>query len=127
MVLGTRQKTAKSGESRQVREVQDCVVYVPILKKLERLLENEDVITQVNTCNAYKKKYGQFIYHIYRGHSSQQSGVINDYCDGQNYRSHPLFSKSELVSLQIFLYYDDIEVVNPIGSHKTVHKLGKYM
>ena len=105
MVLGTRQKkTAKSGESREVREVQDCVVYVPILKTLERLLENEDVITQVNTCNAYKKVWPVYLSYlqIYRGHSSQQSGVINDY-----YRSHPLFSKSELVSLQIFLYYDD--------------------
>ena len=62
---------------------------------------------------------------IYRGHSSQHPGILSDYCDGQNYRSHPLFSRNELVSLQILLYYDDIEVVNPIGSHKAVHKLGR--
>ena len=49
MVLGTRQKPAKSGENREICEVQDCVVFVPILKTLERLLENEDVVTQVNT------------------------------------------------------------------------------
>lgn len=59
-------------------------------------------------------------------HSSQADpGVLHDYCDGQDFHSHPLFSTNEL-SLQIFLYYDDIEVVNPIGSHKAVHKLGIY-
>ena len=35
------------GENREIREVRDCIVYVPILKTLQRLLENEDVVTQV--------------------------------------------------------------------------------
>lgn len=58
MVLGTRQKPAKSGGNREIREVQDCVVYVPILKTLERLL---DVVTQVNTCIIVMIEHGQFI------------------------------------------------------------------
>jgi hypothetical protein len=30
-------------------------------------------------------------------------------------------------ALQIVLYYDDIEVTNPIGSHRNIHKLGGLM
>ena len=29
--------------------------------------------------------------------------------------------------LQVALYYDDLEVSNPLGSKTKVHKLGKYM
>ena len=41
--------------------------------------------------------------------------MIADYCDGQVYRQHPLFSRDPH-ALQIILYYDDVEVVNPLGS-----------
>ena len=50
--------------------------------------------------------------------------VLADYRDGVQYMQHPLFSKDRH-ALQIFLYYDDAEVVNPLGSSATVHKLGK--
>lgn len=54
----------------------------------------------------------------------QMSGdVLADYCDGIQYRQHPLFGKDRH-ALQIFLYYDDAEVVNPLGSSATIHKLG---
>lgn len=51
-------------------------------------------------------------------------GILMDYCDGLLYRQHPLFGKDRH-ALQIFLYYDDAEVVNPLGSSATIHKLGK--
>ena len=34
--------------------------------------------------------------------------------------------KKEQRLLNIALYYDDIEVVNPIGNSRKKHKLGKY-
>ena len=37
---------------------------------------------------------------------------------------HPLFREDQK-ALQIFLYYDDVEMCNPLGSKKTVHKMGK--
>ena len=48
-----------------------------------------------------------------------------DYCDGQFYKQHPLYMM-EPDALQLIAYYDDIETSNPIGSHRTKHKLGKY-
>ena len=54
-----------------------------------------------------------------------QSGteVLSDFCDGQAFHTHPLFSDHPN-ALQLLLYYDDVEVVNPIGSHRKIHKLG---
>ena len=37
-----------------------------------------------------------------------------------------LFSVHEN-SLQLFLYYDDVEFCNPLGSKKQIHKLGECM
>ena len=51
-------------------------------------------------------------------------GILGDYCDGRQYQTHDLFSKDNH-ALQIMLYYDDVEVCNPIGSAATIYKLGK--
>lgn len=52
-------------------------------------------------------------------------GVMVDFCDGVHYSSHPLF-KNDPTALQIILYYDDVEVSNPLGSSATIHKLGLF-
>ena len=57
-----------------------------------------------------------------QGHA-QSDGIIGDYCDGTAYKCHPLFSVHS-TALQFMLYYDDIEVCNPIGSKAKKHKLG---
>lgn len=51
---------------------------------------------------------------------------MKDYCDGTAYREHELFQNSEH-ALQIQMYYDDIDVCNPIGSKSTIHKLGIFV
>ena len=48
---------------------------------------------------------------------------MGDYCDSPAFRSHPLFS-NDPSALQIMLYYDDVEVTNPLGSKTKTHKLG---
>ena len=40
------------------------------------------------------------------------------------FKSHPLF-KEDPLALQIIAYYDDVEVCNPLGSHRGINKLGK--
>ncbi|XP_046859362.1 uncharacterized protein LOC124452791 isoform X2 [Xenia sp. Carnegie-2017] len=57
-------------------------------------------------------------------HSHQrQDGLLSDYCDGNEFKSHPLFS-IDPTALQIILYYDEVESVNPLGSKTGKHKLG---
>ena len=58
-----------------------------------------------------------------RGHG-RSDDLISDYCDGDAYKSHPLFS-TDPHALQILLYYDDLEITNPLGSHTKVHKIGE--
>lgn len=60
---------------------------------------------------------------IERGHTNT-SGLLEDFCDGQNFSTHPLFS-IEAKGLQIFLYYDEVKVCNPLGSRVKVHKIGE--
>ena len=54
-------------------------------------------------------------------HMSNDS--LQDFCDGLFFKSHPLFS-CDSYALQIVGYYDDLEVVNPLGSYVKKHKLG---
>ena len=51
--------------------------------------------------------------------------MLKDFCDGRASKDHSLFSVHRN-GLQILLYFDDIEVVNNLGSHKKVHKLGMW-
>ena len=48
---------------------------------------------------------------------------LSDYCDGEHFKHHPLFSQNPS-SLQIILYYDELELCNPLGSRKRKHKIG---
>ena len=50
-------------------------------------------------------------------------GVLGDYCDGELFASSSLF-KEDPCALQIQLYYDELEICNPLGSKAKKHKLG---
>ena len=52
-----------------------------------------------------------------------ESNFLADFSDGTAFRSHPMFSVNPH-ALQIFAYYDDVEVVNPLGAYTKTHKLG---
>ena len=51
-------------------------------------------------------------------------GMMSDFCDAQVFHHHPLFSRDPS-ALQLILYYDEMEVVNPLGSKTSKHKVGK--
>ena len=54
--------------------------------------------------------------------------MVSDFCDGSVYKKHSLFSSdSDVCSLEIMAYYDDVEVCNPLGSRAKKHKLGMYV
>ena len=57
-----------------------------------------------------------------RGHACGDN-LLGDYCDGTDMLHHPLFSIQNK-ALQIMLYFDEVEVCNPLGTKVKVHKLG---
>ena len=59
---------------------------------------------------------------VENGHKTS-SGTLEDFCDGEVFTSHPLFS-CHCNALQILLYFDELEVCNPLGSKAKIHKLG---
>ena len=52
------------------------------------------------------------------------NGLLGDYCDGELFKNNQLF-KDDPTALQIQLYYDELEVCNPLGTKAKKHKLGK--
>ena len=56
-------------------------------------------------------------------HQSDSDDIMSDFCDGNYYRLHSLFNDPYPV-LQICLYFDELEVCNPLRSKRTLHKLG---
>lgn len=63
---------------------------------------------------------------VNNNHSCNQEGTIQDFCDGEFIKQHELF-RTHPQALQIIMYYDDIEVGNPLGSKSGIHKLGKHV
>lgn len=56
---------------------------------------------------------------------NRNDGLKSDYCDGEQFRHHPLFS-TDPCALQLLLYFDELEVCNPLGSRANKHKLGNF-
>ncbi len=89
---------------RQVRRT-DNFYYVPLFDTLNALLALNEV--QAEVLNPH----------------SAEGNNLSDFCDGLIFKSHCLFS-TDPTALQIIGYYDELEVVNPIGSYVKKHKLG---
>ena len=53
----------------------------------------------------------------------RSDGLLSNFYDGSDFNSHQLFQSSH-PSLQVNLYFDDVEICNPLGSKAKVHKLG---
>ncbi len=81
-----------------IKEVKRCGYYIPLQKTLQALLNLPEVNTAVMT-----------------PHYSESS-MMKEICIGTYIRTHPLFSKDSN-ALAIVLNYDDVEIVNPLGSH----------
>ena len=84
----------------------DKFYYVPLCSTLGKMMELDDYQSEV-----------------LNPHMSTSNDCLGEFCDGSLYKSHPLFSLDPY-ALQIIGYYDDVEVVNPLGSYVKKHKLG---
>ncbi len=85
----------------------DTYHYVPILSTIEQLLNDNSIIEHLE------------------GFPSRirNDGVIEDFCDANVFKNHPLFSRDP-EALQIIGYFDELEVCNPLGTHVKKHKVG---
>ena len=89
------------------RQVKDSFHYIPILQVIELISSNDGIRELVmSECDAAE-------------------GFMEKYRDGENFKKHPFFSVNNS-GIQLQIYYDDLEVVNALGSRTIIHKLGAF-
>lgn len=55
--------------------------------------------------------------------TSKNNEVLTSFLNGSTWRNIKIKFKGKIV-LPIFVYYDDVEIGNPLGSHSGIHKMG---
>ena len=95
-----------TGTKRQLIERQDSYQYISLLASLKSLLSDSSIMDEVEQCPLRVRS----------------DGLIEDYCDGNRFKSHPLFSKDPR-ALQIIAFFDELELCNPLGTHVKKRKL----
>jgi len=93
-----------SGAMRQIIK-RDTFQYVPLLKLLALLLSDAGIRDATDATH----------------HAGD--GYMQDFCDGSLFENIPLFVEDK-TALQLCMYFDECEVVNPLGSRKGIHKIG---
>lgn len=100
VVLGSKFVFVKG----EIKQVKPLGYIVPFAASLKNLLEMPEVWQHIETPHVSSDEY------------------MHDICDGKFIREHPLFVRNPR-AIQIILSCDDLELVNPLGSHVKKHKL----
>lgn len=106
--LGNRLSYRGVGQKRSQVMVQDFFYYVPLVEQLKVLLLNP-----------------KYRHEVFKEKIQPQNGILNDIDDGTIVHTHPLLSLQGN-SLKIVLYFDDVELCNPIGTRRLIHKVGLF-
>jgi hypothetical protein len=101
--LGARTDTVSSGRKRRKVESFQYISIIETLQALMSIEEHRDILTNETVCACDSR--------------------FKSFRDGNKYQSSPYFAKYPN-SLRITLYYDDVEITNPLGSRTGIHKLG---
>jgi hypothetical protein len=104
--LGTRTEVRVQNFKRQQVVVSDTFMYVPLLDTLKKIISVPELAEYFTPekCTVSQNSYECFH-------------------DSYSFKNNQLFSRYPN-SIQIQLFYDDFETVNPLGSKRGVHKLG---
>ncbi|KAK3924210.1 Zinc finger protein 585B [Frankliniella fusca] len=81
--------------------------YIPVIKTLTLLMKNEKIRNLIDA------------------ETASQDGILRSCLDGRRAQTHPLVSRFPKI-LRLQLYWDDVEVVNPLGSKTTIHKIAAF-
>lgn len=109
VALGMRYDQVVDHKTGQIiqKMVTDTFQYIPVLEVLKLVLNHDKVCDLITSEARYK------------------NGQLASYCDGVQFSQHGMF-KDNPHALRLQLFYDDVEVVNPIGTKTCIHKLGMF-
>ncbi|XP_039660298.1 uncharacterized protein LOC120561302 [Perca fluviatilis] len=80
-------------------------VYVPILQMLQTMFKNTDLLDKIQETKP--SPLGMFMSHE----------------DGTYFKENQFLSEAGEMKLSLILYVDDIEIANPLGTSRKIHKL----
>ena len=99
IVLGKHRKVCKRKNKKKIVEVEDSFYYVPILQSLQQQLSAPRIFQMVMNAEVQQ---GQ-----------EDAIILTDFSNGTLFNEHPLFS-NDARAIQLLLYYDDVNVCNPL-------------
>jgi hypothetical protein len=104
ITLGRNRKTVGSGFKRRNLVVNDSFFYIPIIETVRAIYNCPKMLQKFNLQSP-----------------SADPSKLFDFRDGTTAR-RGFFTDER--NLQLYLYYDDVEICNPLGSKKKIHKIG---
>ncbi|XP_068707636.1 uncharacterized protein [Montipora foliosa] len=107
IILGVYHTKARRGCKLKTIQKSDEAFYIPLIESLQQLLNDESILEEVE--NPHQRN----------------DDLLCDFCDGDMFQEHPLFG-TDPYALQVIVYFDELEVCNPLGSRATKHKIGAF-
>ncbi|XP_020909444.1 uncharacterized protein LOC110247358 [Exaiptasia diaphana] len=107
ILLGKIKAPRKRNGKRSIVEIENSFYYVPLLQTLQLQLNSPELFDIILAGPIYSK----------------DSEVLQDFCDGTFMNSHELFA-TDKCSIKILLYYDDVNVCNPLSNKN--HKISAF-
>lgn len=107
--LGTRINNIidrKTGTFILTKIVETCQC-IPIIESLSMVLRNKEIRDAIEA------------------EKESSNDILASFIDGQHFKNHTFFQKYKH-AIRIQLYYDELEITNPLGSKTCIHKLGVF-
>lgn len=111
ILLGYRSETRNRNGYNILKTVKDTYQYISILDTISAIYSNKNLFELIQNEQSFIKP--------------KNPKLIASFCHTNTYKQSQFFKKFPN-ALRINLYYDDIEVANPIGPKSGFHKLGMF-
>ncbi|XP_065204550.1 uncharacterized protein LOC135834551 [Planococcus citri] len=89
------------------RAVYETFQYVSVIEVLKVVMANQEIRTAIES------------------EKPAEDGVLSSFIDGKTFKNSQFFQKFPH-ALRLQLYYDELEITNPLASKRGVHKLGAF-
>ncbi|XP_018322739.1 uncharacterized protein LOC108735320 [Agrilus planipennis] len=109
VVIGSRQKIVKKNNLTTTSYVNATATFIPIRKILQKIFEVLNVFTATLE---------------YINYLRNEKNIISNFIQANLWKTKSKSFHPDQLVLPLFLYYDDFECGNPLGSHSGINKIG---
>lgn len=121
--LGSEWEWQIINREKKLKEIQQFGYYIDVFSTINVSLLLYIILLHTMLCCTQALLTNPFVKEGLLSLHKSIDDIRRDYCDGEFFKNHPVFSVHSN-ALQFILYYDDIEVANALGLRAGSHKLG---